>query len=266
MHYKPWTHAIMLLLLCSSFSAKGFVLIISLYNEKNPHRIGEFVTCLETNLQHPLIEHIHVLHDTAKDEGTCILINYLKSRPITLTTITGRPSFGQCFELANSVYPDKNIIISNADIYFNDTLNALQEVNFDNLFVALTRWEVQKDFTLKVRGDHLGISDDISQDTWIFKTPIQKFEYDHFLLGTIACDAGIAAQAARVGMKIINPCYTVQGCHLHLSEIHTWEEYNHYQDMPMACTTGSTLDQALKSSDPMTYWVKVEPNSKWHRI
>jgi len=58
----------------NSFSKKmalkksPFILITTLYNETNHERVKEYITCLEKNLRHPLIDKIHVLYDTTKDD------------------------------------------------------------------------------------------------------------------------------------------------------------------------------------------------------
>ena len=44
----------------------------------------------------------------------------LKTKKITLSKISGRPTFELCFTLANKLYPNNAIIVSNADIYFNE--------------------------------------------------------------------------------------------------------------------------------------------------
>jgi len=202
-----------------------FKLITVLYNETVRARAGEYIACMERNLNHSAIDTIHVLYDTSKDDDTNRILNYLKSKNITIDYVEGRPTFGTLFELANQCYPNCRVIISNADIYFNKTLRALDEYDFTNKFLALTRWDVINNrgslqlFRPRNRHDRIirtGVVQ--SQDTWIFSTPIQKFQNEDMRLGTMGCDTFLAYQVQLSDMQLINPCLTIQCCHMHLSK------------------------------------------------
>lgn len=204
-----------------------FVLILSLYNETDQARMQEYITCLENNLKHNSIKKIHILYDIAKDDQKNELFNYLKTKPVAINLIKGRPTFGSCFNFANSTYPNSKIILSNADIYFNETLALLDTYDLINKFLALTRWDVQKDGSLKIFKQSYKEEFDLrksstSQDVWIFETPLKKFKRDDFQLGTFKCDSAIAYQAWDSKLEVINPCLSIQCCHLHLSQIRNW--------------------------------------------
>jgi hypothetical protein len=217
-----------LVLLFTGHTLSAFILITTLYNEKSDTRLAEYIECLERNLAHPLIERIHVLYDTAKDDQECKMLRYLQSKPITLSYITGRPTYGMCFNLANTKYPDKKIIVSNADIYFNQTLNSLVNYDLTNTFIGLTRWNVRKDGKLykfkqyNKDGRFLPVTSAMSQDVWIFKAPLAPFENDAIELGTMTCDTLIAFQAYKAQLKVLNPCHSVQAIHLHMSNIRNY--------------------------------------------
>jgi len=214
---------------------KKFILITVLYNEKNPKRLQEYLECFDLNLAHPAIQKIHVIYDTIKDDIVDVsknnMLNYLLSKNITISYITKRPSYNFCFDLANTRYHNQKIILSNADIYFNETLFLLLDYDLTNKFLALTRWNVQKDGTIKPhirskllpehRGNYKAYD---SQDTWIFKTPLQKIADDTIQLGTKHCDGKIAYQAKKANLKVINPCLTIQCCHVHLSGIRDYDQ------------------------------------------
>lgn len=199
-----------------------FILITNLYNEKDDKRIKEYIECLERNLAHPDIHTIHIIYDTSKDapeDTQNILLNYLKTKKVPLTYIDKRPTYNFCFSIANSLYQDKKIILSNADIYFNQTLHVLVNYDLTNKFLAITRWNVRKDGTLAPHAWPKGNWRTISQDVWIFNSPLRAFENGDIAMGTLHCDGQIAYQASKAHLKLINPCQTIQCCHLHLSEI-----------------------------------------------
>jgi hypothetical protein len=200
----------------------------TLYNETHEERCAEYITCLDKNLAHPLIRKIHVLYDTAKDDAENKLLRYVQSKPVTITYITGRPTYGECFELANNCYPRETIILSNADIYFNHTLQLLVGYDLHNKFLALTRWDVKPDGLLEIfkqycDGEFCALWSETSQDAWIFQTPLKKFNHDTIRLGTMTCDSLIAYQAYAAGLEVSNPCLSVQACHLHLSAIRNYD-------------------------------------------
>jgi hypothetical protein len=209
-------------------SSSKFTLLTTLYNEKIKDRATEFITCMEKNLQHPSIDTIHVLYDISKDDeqGSAIL-RYLKSRNITISYITERALFGDFFKIANREYPNRRIIVSNADIFFNETLTLLEPCDLHNKFLALTRWDVRSSGDL-IEFYPLGFS----QDVWIFQTPLPPFENDAIKMGILGCDPAIAYQAQHSGLMLSNPSLSIQCCHLHRSQIRNYARtYLPYQNL-----------------------------------
>lgn len=213
---------------CLIGETQKFVLLTVLYNETNSQRLQEYKTCIEHNLQHLDIGTIHVLYDRAKDSGDVELLTYLKTQPVTITYIDDRPTFGYCFDVANRLYPDCRVILCNGDIYFNHTMQLLENYDLTNKFIVLTRWDVQTDGTLKIfaqydkKGNFDAKMSALSQDAWIFKTPMRTFPNAHIRMGTWACDGYIAYQAYMAGLHVTNPCLSIQCCHLHQSGVRHW--------------------------------------------
>lgn len=210
----------LVLLSSTAFGKKDFILMTTLYNEENPQRVEEFITCIERNLQHPSIERIHVFYDSLKDKPNAKskIFKYLASRDISVSFVKGRVSFDQFFKLANTAYKDRNIIITNADIYFNETLALLDRYSLSGKFLCLTRWDVTK------QGKLVPFLESASQDTWIFKAPIAPFQHGEIKLGTWHSDSQISYQAHLAGLKVHNPSKDIQCCHLHLSEIRNYNK------------------------------------------
>jgi len=188
-------------------TTEKFKLITTLYNETNPIRAQEYIACLEKNLQHQDIDDICVLYDTGKDSQNSTenyVYTFLKNNNIKIITIQDRPTYGYCFDIANTLFPGSKVIISNADIYFNDTLSLLNDYDLTNKFLAITRWDFFQ-------------TNEASQDVWIFSTPIKHFARDDFKLGIPGCDNYIAYQARASGLTVINPCLSIQCWHVHAS-------------------------------------------------
>jgi hypothetical protein len=224
------------------FINSKFKLIICLYNETNEERMYEYITCLENNLKNQFIDSIHIIYDTSKDNQSNQLLHYLQHKLVSISFISGRPTFGYCFDLANSLYPNSKIIVSNADIYFNETLGLIFRYNLRNKFIALTRWDVQKDGSLKIKQRHNGthtVPAMDAQDAWIFRTPIRTFFNNNIQLGTRGCDNLIAYQAFKSGLTTLNPSLTIQACHLHLTNIRHDQKANSSNQpiLLLACTS-----------------------------
>jgi len=232
---------IWLTLLCAVSSSMhaiedGFVLITTLYNEQDQERVAEYLTCLEKNLAHQAIDVVHVLYDTAKDTNENVIHDFIQAHNVEVSYITGRPTYGDCFALADKLYPNRRIIIANADIYFNATLFILDHYDLTNKFLAITRWNVLPDGGIKPYIWPNGQPAIASQDAWIFRAPLVSFVNDAICLGTHHCDGRIAYEAQLVGLQVSNPCLTIQCCHLHLSDVRNYEAlpYPHGQAIKLA--------------------------------
>lgn len=225
-----WHLIVGLLLLVGVPIHAKFVLMTSLYNEKNVERLLEYIACIERNLEHPSIDTIHVMYDTSQDDATNTLYEYLKNKKVHITSIGERPSFGNFFDVATSLYHAKEIIVANADIFFNETLQELEGYDLSNKFLALTRWNVRRDGSVELfkqfnkQGKFNPETSYYSQDVWIFKAPLRRLNDQYTIkLGTWNCDSRIAFEAMQKGLVVINPCLTIKACHLHLSNV------RHYQ-------------------------------------
>lgn len=217
--------AIFIKLFAAQKMDKKLHLITVLYNETNSKRMEEYKTCLQNNLNNPAIGSIHVIYDTAKDDGTNTLLTFLKQQPITISYVNERPSFAHCFATANSTLPiGAKVIVSNADIYFNDTLDLLENYDLGGKFLAITRKEVNADGTISyMRGTPHKGQKEASQDVWIFQTPFPDFKQrDDILLGTLHCESEVAYHAQQLGLEVLNPYFSIDCLHLHLSGIRHW--------------------------------------------
>jgi hypothetical protein len=200
-----------------------YKLITTLYNETNRKRIKEYKKCLKRNGNHMLIDEIHVLYDTEKDDSRrqSRLLKFLEKKAgIRSGYIKGRPTYEEMFNYANAQFPGSRIIICNADIYFNETLFLLNDIGLEKMFLVLSRWDLVSGEKARLIHDKLNDFNYMSADAWIFKTPLSiNFTCD-YRLGTMFCDSFLNAQLFKSGLNVYNPCFDVQACHLHKE----WEE------------------------------------------
>ena len=192
-----------------------FNLITCLYHEANPKRAAEYILCLQKNLRNKSIQNIHIIYDTSKDpDKQSPLHRWLEKQCVTISYTEKRQSFGDCFRCANERFPDTNVIISNADIWFNKTLSLIKNNHLEEKFLAITRHDKKGQRLKRVQ---LGFS----HDSWMFKTPFSIApRLNHVPVGSWFCEKPVV-DAARMhaGLRVYNPAFSVQCIHEHTSKI-----------------------------------------------
>jgi hypothetical protein len=213
------------LILLTANSHALFIHIIPLYNEKKQERIDEYLYCIKKNLAHKLIDKIHIIYDTTKDDKTNNLLKQLKkfNKKVKISYVKKWQTYKMCIDLANKLYPKKAIIISNADIYFDKTLNLLKNYDLNNKLLSLTRWNQSKEGNITLCKSSEGIVSIWSNDAWIYKNPIKSFK-SNIRIGTPGCDSAINYYANKAGIKVINPCLSIKCIHVHNSNVHNHSE------------------------------------------
>jgi hypothetical protein len=107
--------------------------------------------------------------------------------------------------------PDSIRIIANSDIHFDGTLDFLRKVYFDNTLICLSRTEPDGGEPEWSPGQRYAPN---SQDAWIYRPPIRNFRRN-WRLGTEGCDNVLAYEAARAGIRLINPWTNIKAWHIH---------------------------------------------------
>ena len=89
------------------------------------------------NLLNPFITQIHILTEEDIDFSSFPFA----SEKINQIILGRRLTFRDAFEYANVNLFGKKCIVSNSDIFFDDTLHRLVKGNLENKMLALLRWE-----------------------------------------------------------------------------------------------------------------------------
>ena len=125
-----------------------------------------------------------------------------------------RPTYHHFFE-ATQQYPDDINIFSNSDIYFNETIKLVHEIQPRQAY-ALTRWELEGDEIVKFEEKHqynAEAKSKHSQDVWVFSGAVSGI-YGNFHIGTPGCDNRIAYEISRK-YSLLNPSNKIQCIHKH---------------------------------------------------
>jgi len=177
-------------------------LFTSNYAEPNESRMAELLTCLNKNITNPIIDKIYIIIEGETKSPTFHeKVVYIRQE---------RPTYADFFKLIRTVSDKHSInILSNSDIYFNDTLSEIYNIEYDEVY-ALSRHEISDDGRvafLQVHG--------YSQDVWLWRGKPKPIDYADFLVGTPACDNRIAYEFENAGYKVYNPSIDIHCLHLH---------------------------------------------------
>lgn len=173
----------------------------SWYNEKNPERRAELITCIiNTCTECSYVDKVYLL---AECDFPILNPN------LEVVLIGKRPTYSDFFEYANSVSKPGDInIFSNIDIYPDEkTICHVGSLDQNQCF-ALARWDKKPD------GSEVLLDRWDAQDVWIFRSPIKKIN-GNFPMGIPGCDNRIAYEIKAAGYLVTNPAKTLKFFHLH---------------------------------------------------
>lgn len=197
-------------------------LIIEYFKSANQNRDVEYKSCINENIKNTFIEKIYIF---ISDDS----ILDLQSDKIEIVKIDNRPSFKFLFEWCNTNLPDEICIVANTDIFFDSTIEHLKNSDLTNTFLALTRWDLILkdnqwfvDFYNKPWNQYGVTTGMLSQDSWIFKTPIKIDERSNFLMGRPGCDNRIVQIYLENNYNVKNPSMQIVSKHLHISNHRTY--------------------------------------------
>ena len=186
----------------------------------NTERQSEIDRCFKNNLSNDLISKVFIFLDKRTDSDSFIN-KFGKNEKISLIKIENIPMYSDW--VSNSFYLDSNDItmFANADIYFDQTLNKVNDYLVgQNKIICLTRHE-ENDFSIQKQPEW-------SQDFWAMKVSeckkinfIKKLEIETGLPG---CDNKLATEFVIAGWDLYNPFNQINCIHAHKSGIRNYEK------------------------------------------
>ena len=198
-----------------------YILYTQHYVCNNKERYDEYYYCLQKNIENNWIEKIIILFETKDDipEGYCDLYKNNKVRVIKIIKENlRRISFNEIFRHANYYFKKRKIIVSNNDIYYDDTLQLVQYQTLEdnNEAVCLTRTNVFETGWEKHSA---------SQDTFIFVAPV-PVPINDIYIGWISSDNLICGHFYNHSYNISNPTQFINAFHYHRSPCNN-NEFTH---------------------------------------
>lgn len=191
-----------------------FNLYTSYYIDKSAIRQNEIDNCLLMNINCKSIDNIFIITEREIES------DLLDNPKIIQLVHKARPTYNTFLEAVRMYSKDDDWnIISNSDIYFDETILKVEEYKYGKpLCFALTRWEVEKSkIWFLDRWD--------SQDCWIIKGKPRNV-YGNFCLGVAGCDNAIADRFYKAGYNVINPSKKIKSYHMHTSGVRNYNANN----------------------------------------
>ena len=187
------------------------ILVTSYYKCKSDIRQNEINQCLINNSENKYIKKIYLLNNSYYD------IDFVekKEKIQQILTSKNKLKFKEAIQFIN-IYASNNIIIlSNSDIYFNETLSKIIDYDFDNKIFCLLRYNMMKNNEIEIF-KHFDEPRCDSQDSWIFKSPLNiNLNNVDFSFGTPGCDNIFATELFNSNYELYNPSYDIISIHLH---------------------------------------------------
>lgn len=192
-------------------------LLVPFFYPKTKERLREFETCIKTNIDNDFFSHITVFAELKENQE---IPEFLSSDKIKIIKTNDRSKYSDFFSYAKENFEGGDVVvIANTDIYFDNTIHLVNKINLRSSLLCLTRKNVYFDGSCHFQGDGG------SHDAWIFKNPLNFSDGDLYL-GILGCDSLLAHRALKSGIRVTNPCLSINVFHLHRSS----ERYNYLND------------------------------------
>ena len=229
-------------------------LITQFYISDNSERNKEILECLLKNANNLLITNIILVTEKDYNLKDIKLEDNPNNSKITFVNINKRMSYSDAFNIIDNNNLSGYVIISNSDIFFDETLNNIYKsgIHKEKSIYSQLRFEysdtdLNKCELFGPRGD--------SQDSWFLHTNF-NIGKEHrklftFMLGTLGCDNHINYLFSILGYKLYNDPYFLKSYHIHKSEYRTYNSNSKRCDKPW-------LRIAPNLYDNLENW--VEPN------
>jgi hypothetical protein len=194
------------------------ILITPYYKTNDSRRNVEIDTVLSKNINSGVFEKIVLFCDPG-------CIPPFDSKNIEIEKAVNRPTYLDFFMKGNQ-YPNKIIVISNSDIFFDKSLFLSRKYIMERREVlALTRYEYYKKEDSEEYVHEMIMGCD-SQDSWIYLSPINMQGMEiNFGLGVPGCDNRVAYELSK-NYLVRNPSFSIKTYHIHDSNVRNYDPNN----------------------------------------
>jgi hypothetical protein len=198
------------------------ILITTYYTTNNEERNNEINQCLKNNFENIYIEKIYLLNNKMYNIDFIDNSNNKIEQYIISLDEDYILKYSDSINFINKNVKNKICILSNSDIYFDNTLSKISNKVMNNNFFALLRYDETVNGKKEIFTRFNEPRND-SQDCWIFKSPLNiDLNKINFSFRTLGCDSLFAKYIFDTGINISNPCLDIVTIHLHKTEFRTY--------------------------------------------
>ena len=236
------------------------ILITQFYISSNINRQKEILECLQKNLNNSFINIIYLVTEKEYTFREMEIDNNINKSKIIQINIGKRMKYCDAFDIVERNGLNGYIIISNSDIFFDDTLTNLYKSGsskkkkvYCQLRFEYTDNDLNKCKIFGPRSD--------SQDTWIFHSNFniakEQRKILDFELGIPACDNHISYIFSILGYLVHNEPYYIKTYHNHKSDFRTYDS-----------STKKVVKPWLRVQPVVHKYIDdwVKPNENWWRF
>jgi hypothetical protein len=188
----------------NQYYSEDKVILFCQFFKSTPEVESHNIYCLYKNLNNQFIDQVVLFVE--KDSGFLNIFD----KKLHIKEIESRLSYEIWYEYALKEYPDAIKVLSNSDIFFDETISKLKKTSKwnDDILYCSSRKDITKDGLLLDSRECYDkkspqIIFELSQDCWIFKNKLKKFDKNYFL-GYFNCDSKLRLSAASNEIKMVN--------------------------------------------------------------
>jgi hypothetical protein len=192
------------------------ILVQQYFIHKNSDRQKEIIDCLKNNVKNKYIDKIYLLNEKIYNKDEL----YIDSNKIIQINVKNRLTYKMFFDFCNKNFNKSKdyIILSNSDIYFDDSIKNIYTTELDSKKCCYSQLRIEDD-TKEIFGPRKD-----SQDTWIFHSKYipQNTSNYNFMLGMPGCDNKILHILHMDDYIIYNEPYRIKTYHIHKTNIRNY--------------------------------------------
>ena len=220
---------------------KKIKLIIQYYDEDSLERRIEIIKSIQNNIDSNHFSEIVMFIETRKNRSYEELCSDFKNtNKVRFIETESRITFEMAFDISKKDNDTESVyLLTNNDCYFDDTVNLLKKVNYENgsVLVCMTRKDYTEigdidyavepgitkpeyefnstDLIPRPKCQRLSIA---SQDAWAFTSNFKNDFDTKIEMGTFNCEHFLCANAFEKNIKLRNVVSFINCIHLHLTQ------------------------------------------------
>ena len=217
----------------------------------NPERNKEIQYCLAMNVMNPLINYIYLLTEYETDYTPYTREQLgIESEKIIQIPISHRMKYRDVFHLVEGMNCAGYVIIANADIFFDETLQQVLHSNMNEQ--PLVACQLRYEYDGHMANTRIFGPRPDSQDAWIYHSSWNSILYNYkhafdFQLGQAGCDNHLSYLFKICGFELINDPEKVHILHYHKTQIRDYDPKQVIKPpylliMPIGCSSEIDVD------------------------